>query len=139
MSDCPTLAEFRARFPEFDSEPDARVQTMIDDACGYLSDSGFGPAWSRAALYYAAHLLSLAIRATAAAAAGTQPAPSGAVSASSAGGLSISFASPPVTDTVEAWYQSTIYGQQFWAICQETLEIAELVEGSFPANFFGRF
>jgi hypothetical protein len=127
MADCPDISVFRARFPEFDPVADATVQMYLDDACGYLSPDAFGDCWERAVLYYAAHLLALAYNRCSSIEAATKPPASGAVSGSSAGGLSVSFASGSPKDTTEAWYQQTGYGQEFLVLASECVEITRIV------------
>lgn len=133
MPDCPTTADFKARFPEFGSTPDATIQIYLGDACGYLDAAAWGECWTRAVLYYTAHLLTISQRATSQASsgsAGTMP-PSGSVVSSSANGLSVSFANAAPKTGREAWYQSTFYGQQFLVLIDECIDISSITGGDF--------
>jgi hypothetical protein len=117
MADFLTIADMRDRFPEFTVEvvPDATMQIYLDLADRYLSATGFGACRNEAALYYVAHRLTVAIRATKAAEASAdglpKPAGSGHVTTSTVRGLSISFATATPKNMTEAWYASTPYGE----------------------------
>ncbi len=58
MASTPTL--FKVRFPEFDSEADARIQLFLDDTIGFMglsSDGRWCNNYDVAQCYLAAHLL----------------------------------------------------------------------------------
>lgn len=132
---CPTIADFKLRFPEFSAVPDERIQLALDDTCGFLSEDAFGGCWSRAAAYYAAHTLQLALRATAAVeGGGDAPTQSGSVVSSGADGLSISFASFTPDSETTAWLNTTAYGKQFLIIANGCINSAAV--GIFPTFYY---
>ena len=49
-----TVVDFKLRFPEFDSIPDARIQLYIDDSELFLSTCAWGPFYNLAQSYYVA-------------------------------------------------------------------------------------
>lgn len=53
----PSLADFRARFPEFDALDDALVQTVLDEAITEAGDNWPDRDRARAQLYLTAHIL----------------------------------------------------------------------------------
>lgn len=125
MADCPTIVDFRTRFPEFtvDVAPDAMVQAYLDESCSFLNEGRFGEdCFPRAVLYYSAHLISLSIRTTKQAqSSADQISPAqqiGGISGSSAGGLSVSFSGATPKSGSEAWFQLTPYGQYFLHILE---------------------
>lgn len=120
--ECPTIAEFRARFPEFELVPDDSVQVYLDDACGVLSKALFGETcWKRAAFYYSAHLLSTALRTRANSQNGvTSAEEAGLITGSSVGSLSLSYeGSGGEKSGAETWFDGTPYGRQFFVIAGE--------------------
>lgn len=111
--ECPSLEDFRARFNEFESIPDAKVEMFLSDACNFFDYELFDTleCWESVILYYAAHLLTLSLRAAQDANNGiVPPSPAGAITASSAGGLSVSYSITAGRTTQESWLQSTPYG-----------------------------
>lgn len=55
-----TPTTFKTRYPEFETEDDARVQIFIDDATLLSSSSFWGALYDLAVTYLAAHYLSIA-------------------------------------------------------------------------------
>lgn len=120
----PTITDFRARFPEFNAVDDTIVQLNLNDAIDFISETKFGDKYAVVTLFYSAHLLALSQKATASMG---QGAPGGPITSSSAGGLSVSFASAVPTSTSESWFLSTSYGQRFLQYvraCTSTVSIA---------------
>ena len=60
----PTIAEFRAAFPEFQSVTDDQIQMAIDTAMTWIDDWWFWPDAKLAVMYAAAHYLTLHDRAS---------------------------------------------------------------------------
>jgi hypothetical protein len=54
-----TLSDFRTRFPEFDSTPDATVQAKIDEADDMFDPIGWDDLLDTGMGYYVAHLLAM--------------------------------------------------------------------------------
>ena len=112
------VAGFRARYPEFADAaqyPDALIQRHIDDALCIL---GNGSNWCSVCIYeqavyaYVAHLLTLAERT----AAGDANAIPGTISSKTAGGVSVSYATPSGvgnSNPSDMWLDGTLYGQFF--------------------------
>jgi hypothetical protein len=58
----PTLAEFRARFPELATVPDSVASLALEEAGREVDDSWTERGYHLGALYFAAHLVALALR-----------------------------------------------------------------------------
>jgi hypothetical protein len=126
MAACPTVTDFRVRFPEYSdiaTYTDLTIQYWLDDACLHLSEDSWGECWRTASVYYAAHQLTLSLQRQAQAASGSiSTSAAGAVTSSSADGLSISFGSPSTAGSnAESIYLSTPYGQQFLVLADECI------------------
>lgn len=123
------LATFRVLFPEFASVPDATVTLWLDDTDSTLSDTAWGDCRDKAILYYVAHIIALSQNAQSEAT--TDPggnvqtaSRSGPISSSSAGGLSVSFASNSSASSGsenDAWLQQTNYGQTYATLKRKCL------------------
>lgn len=109
-----TPEEFKARFPEFDSVDDLRVQTFIDKMLLNVGENEWGAYFVEGQLYLTAHLLTLAERASNSG--GTPGA--GPVVSRKIGDVSVSFASPTAStgDASEAYYKQTAYGEEYWRL-----------------------
>jgi len=103
-----TVAEFKIRFPEFDSTPDATVQLFLDDAVVMLNESYWGEKYDLGISYYTAHCLSLASKSSSGASGSVAP-----VSGKAVDGVSVSFATSGVNNPGEQFYSSTTYGQRY--------------------------
>ena len=109
----PTVADFRLRYLNFASVPDATVQYWLDDAARFVTEA-WGGDYAPALMAYAAHQLALAgMEAQAGGAGATLP---GGVTSFRSGSLSVS-----VSDTVaSAWasgsWRATRYGADFLAM-----------------------
>lgn len=111
-----TVAEFRARFPEFSDSgeyPDSRIQLFLDDAVNIYMGTDEGRwcnKYNYAHCYLAAHLL---VGGTATEAGDTNT-KTGPISSKSAGGVSVTRAvvAKDRSDT-DSFYMTTPYGQQF--------------------------
>lgn len=111
--ECPSLSDFRNRFSEFENIPDVKVEMFLEDACNFYDYEMFTTVecWESTVLYYAAHLLTLSLRMARDSENGIiPPSPAGAVTASSAGGLSVSYGGMAGRTVQDAWLQSTPYG-----------------------------
>lgn len=130
---CPTLEEFRARFTEFSTVPDDKVNTFITEGCDALSESILGDCFWRAALYYIAHILAVSIRTTNLTEQAGYIAPSekaGMIVSSAADGVSVSYqASNTKLSQSGAWYSTTPYGRQFLVIADECGSIGKVFRG----------
>jgi hypothetical protein len=109
-----TPAEFKERFPEFDSVDDLRVQTFIDKALLNIGESEWGAYFVEGQLYLTAHFLALDERSRNSG--GTPEA--GPVIARKIGDVSVTFASPASASggSVENPYGQTSYGQEYWRL-----------------------
>jgi hypothetical protein len=57
-----TVVDFKIRFPEYDSEPDARIQLFLDDTALIMKSSArWLSFYEPAHLYYTAHFLATAL------------------------------------------------------------------------------
>ncbi len=123
----PTLAGFKARFPEFEALgiSDATIQVYLDDGIDHLDDTAWGDCYERAVYYWSAHNLTInQQRSQAVVGAGLSGAvgTTGPVSSAGADGLSVSYASGKSAETsTEEWYGRTSYGQEYLALMGECL------------------
>lgn len=102
----------KAIAPELATETDERLSTFLELAAQRISARVFGRVYAQAACYLAAHLLTLANRATQAGVAGAGP-----VASVGTGGLSVSFGQIATnTATADASLKSTSYGLEFLAL-----------------------
>jgi Protein of unknown function (DUF4054) len=103
-----TVADFRARFPEFlcpNIYPDARILIFLTDALMDINVDKFGDLAERAQLYLAAHYLAVAT--------GTQQGDAsnvGKVSSKSVDSVSVSYSGGGESAQADI-YESTSYGQ----------------------------
>ena len=111
-----TVAEFRARFPEYSDPidfPDFRIQLFLDDAANiYMGtdETRWCGKYNYAQCYLAAHLLTLALDAEA----GDTSAKLGIVSSKSAGNVSVTRAiMAKDNDVRDEFYMGTTYGVTF--------------------------
>lgn len=109
-----TTAEFKARFPEFDSIADARVQIFLDDAALVMDSGIWGGIYNLGQAYLAAHYLSLAEKSSA----GGSAATAGPVVSRSVDGVSVAYAGTPSapSNSNAAYYNSTQYGQRYMVL-----------------------
>jgi hypothetical protein len=121
-----TLAEFKARYPEFDGNvPDATLQMCIDDAFDTLSPAAWGDCYAKAQALYAAHCAAISKARTDAAAGGNFTGGIGKVQSSSVGGASISFQQYTVADG-DQWFSLTTYGQEYLNYRAECINARQL-------------
>ena len=104
-------AAVKARFPEFDSIDDSRIQIFIDDAVIILNETYWGEKYDMGLSYLTAHFLALGETTEAGSASSIAP-----VSARAVDGTSIAFAQMTPTNEADAMYASTIYGQRYLAL-----------------------
>ena len=104
-----TPADVKARFPEFVSVLDARIQMFIDLAVRQLNQGRFGDDYDEAMLYFVAHMLTLAMSSESGDNKG-----SGMITSMSAGAVSASFSSLQTDDAAKMFFHQTIYGQVYW-------------------------
>ncbi|WP_406610883.1 DUF4054 domain-containing protein [Agarivorans sp. JK6] len=112
-----TVADIKARFPEFNEVTDPRVQVFIDDAELQLGACPTDENKRKLLVaYMVAHLLKRsndAIKTKGAA-------PSGALSSRSVGDVSVSFQSDaaPSSNAAAYWAKSS-YGQEYWRLLRK--------------------
>lgn len=104
-----TTADFKVRFPEFDSIVNARVQLFLDDAQGELDEDAWDTAYERGVFYLAAHLLAQGE----ATASGVNPAGVLPLSSAAVDGESIGFARAALSGQTSQYWQATQYGIEF--------------------------
>ena len=107
-------SDFKARFTEFNSVDDARIDLFIEDA--YLQvGSTWGKLQDLGVLYLSAHLLTLATKSASGISSAVDT-----VASKSVEGVSISYATQSPTNDKQAYYMTTTYGQRF-------LELSKMV------------
>ena len=111
-----TPTTFKARYTEFASTSDARVQVYIDDAELEMNESQWGDLYDRGLSALTAHLLSIADKNAASGGAGTSL--TGGVSSRSVGSVSVSFGTSSSSGSAEDFYLSTSYGADYWRLAK---------------------
>ena len=105
-------ADFKIRFPEFDTISDARIQIFIDKSILNLDEGLWDARYNEGLYYLTAHFLQLGENTAnqGGGSGGTAP-----LSSKSIGDVSISFATGSIDgDSSAAYYNSTTYGQEYW-------------------------
>ena len=111
MANTCTPVAFKARFPEFNSIDDLRIQVFIDDALLIVNETTWGKLYSLAVCYLSAHFLALSEDSQ-----GGDSGSVGNVASQAVDGTSISFNNPSMTSASMAYYNSTQYGQRLYAL-----------------------
>lgn len=106
-----TPAQFKNRFPEFINVSVPRIRVFIADAELEMNESKWGDRYDKGLSYLTAHFLSIALKTETG-----SPASVAAVASKSIGDVSVSFANKSSESQVEAYYQSTVYGQEYWSM-----------------------
>ena len=108
---CPSVNDFKQRYPEFSQVTNQRVQVFLTEACEYLDEMRAEPFYKKLVLLLTAHHLSLSE--------GYQEgnAGEGLVSSMSDAGASISFATPTPTSNIDYFFQKTPYGVEYLTYC----------------------
>ena len=110
-----TPAEFKARYTEFASVADPRVQIFLDDAALEMSEATWGDLYDRGQGALAAHYLSIAEKNAAGGGGSTAP-----ISSKKVGDVSITYAVTPsgtVGDST-ASFMDTSYGQDYLGLLE---------------------
>ena len=109
------LTAFRARFPEYSDDAvytDPFVQIFIDDALADVSQTKFKEAIAdRITAYLAAHYLTIAVASQNGNTGSTAP-----IASQSVGEISVSYAVNSAEKGSDAYFNSTIYGQQYLSL-----------------------
>jgi hypothetical protein len=107
-----TPAQFKIRFVEFASVDDSLIQAIIDEAVLLLECVSNTSYYTTLQYYYVAHVLAIALEQQAG-----DSTSSGPVTSKSVGSVSVGFASASggSNSQLVTYYNSTSYGQQFWA------------------------
>lgn len=115
-----TLAEFRARYPEFASTtvyPDVIVQDWLDTADTFLVPERWGTSLNLGIGLFTAHFLALGRQSALSGANGAAPGvSSGVVASKSLGGASISYESIQGSFNNAGAWALTTYGRQYWTL-----------------------
>ena len=109
-----TPASFKARFPEFASVSDARVQVFIDDAELELNETCWGDLYNKGLSYLTAHFLSLGEGSS-----NGDANPQNVLTSRSVGDVSVGFQAASTLSTDEAYFGSTVYGQEYWRMLMQ--------------------
>lgn len=104
-----TVASFQARFPEFASVSNARVQLFIDAATPYFDVARWGETLDEGMAYRVAHELKMSD----ATAAGKVAGVSGLAASKSVGGVSVSYAAASGLKHTDVYWMGTSYGQRY--------------------------
>ena len=106
-----TPTAFKARFPEFSSIDDTRIQIFIDDALLVVNETTWGTLHSLAACYLSAHYLALSEDSL-----NGNSGSVGNVSSQGVDGTSISFNTYSPDNASQTYWLSTQYGQKFYSL-----------------------
>jgi len=106
-----TPAEFKTRFPEFDSLADARIQLFIDDAELELDEDRWGDLYDKGLSYLTAHLLYIGEQTSTGQGEGGGP-----LSTKAVGDVSLSFGSYLTTNKDANSFNATSYGQEYYRL-----------------------
>lgn len=119
----PTTEQFKARFPQLVSTPDATVQVFLDEADGEVGETWTEKDRALAVLYLAAHLL-VSQGASGASPGGGGAAPAGAIKRRKVGDVETEYFGTDATATITiSSTASTPYGKRY----------LELMRKNFPA------
>lgn len=122
MANTCTAEAFKARFTEFNSIDDNRIQIFIDDALLVLNETTWGKVYSMAVCYLAAHYLTL----SEGSASGDDGSVAG-IASQGVDGTSISFNSFSPSSASQSYYLSTQYGQRFYTLIKSLGTMAATV------------
>lgn len=103
---------FKARFLEFNSVTDARINLFIADAVAILNEPYWDEKYNLGLYYLTAHYLALALKSEA----GSVTGAGGAVNNRTVDGVSISYSNATPDDQTDAYYASTSYGSRYIAL-----------------------
>lgn len=106
-----TPADFKIRYPEFDSIPDARVQFMLDDAALEVSEARWDTLYEKGSMLLAAHFLQLDLNRQETE--DDDSSEEGNLASKSIGDVSYSFAKAASESTSDDWYLQTSYGTEY--------------------------
>ena len=122
MSALVTVADFRARFPEFATNDDAQIQTALDDARPWNGHSFWGKTWVKGVCTLAAHFLAVANQRARKAGGGLAATGiSTFVSGRKAGALSTTYATVGTAASagnIPGFLALTSYGQEWYSMAR---------------------
>jgi len=111
MANTCNATAFKARFPEFSSIDDSRINIFIDDSLLVLNEATWGSMYSIAVCYLTAHYLALGEMSS-----NGDSGTTGGIASQAVDGTSISFNSFSPTSEFSSFYNSTSYGQRFYTL-----------------------
>jgi hypothetical protein len=104
----PTVEEFKVRYKAFNDVDESMIALILGDAALEVSRKAWGKFYNRGVLALAAHLLALSEAADV-----DSSSVSGVVTSEKAGEVQVSYASAPISSLDDAYYSSTVYGQEY--------------------------
>ncbi len=122
MSNTCTPTNFIARFPEFDSIENARIEIFIEDSLLILNEVVWGNLYSLGVCYLTAHYLALSEE-TLNGGAGSV----GNIASQAVDGTSISFNTYSPDNANQSYWLSTQYGQRFYSLMRSLGTMAQTV------------
>lgn len=109
-----TPAQFKERFPQFDSIANDRIQLFLNDAETMLSVGCWGTWYDKGLALLAAHYLALSIlQESASSVESAYP-----LSSKKVGDVQLNFAVPSSTGATEDYYKKTPYGQEYLSLAK---------------------
>lgn len=137
MLPSPSIADFRARFPEFANVPDATIQMALNDALTTVDERWIEADQVPAICYLAAHLLSVAGEPGRSNGDGSgSSANQGPVSSVKVGDVQVNYSGSVASSGASAWgdsfYALSRYGQYFLLLLRRNWGQAFAIGGGQP-------
>jgi hypothetical protein len=124
----PTVADFKTRFPQFASIPDATVQAILDEAIPQVGETWLERDRTPGVLHLTAHLI--ASQGIGVTVPGGGPAVTGAVKRRKVGDVEVEFAGTAGSagaTGLAAYYLSTSYGNVFYQLLRKNFPAVAVV------------
>jgi hypothetical protein len=107
-----TPADFKLRYPEFDSIDDSRIQFWMNDAALEVGESAWGEFYEKGVMLLTAHLLTIDL-ANQGTSSGSGGLSTNRVTARKVGDVQVSFARATADNASEDWYYQSSYGAEY--------------------------
>ena len=105
-----TPADFKIRYPEFDSIADARVQTFLDEAILEVGEGAWGTLYEKGVFLLAAHMLAIDQLNQSSGGGGSVV---GELTSRKIGDVTVTLASSQSSNDDDKWYTRTTYGAEY--------------------------
>jgi len=119
------IAGFQARYPEFDTVADARIEVYLADSQLEINESIWSDYYEKGVYALAAHMLHRSLMSESGNAGS-----SGEVSSKRIGDLQISYNTKSL-DSTESYYNSTVYGQEYYRLMKLVAPLVTIANEDF--------